>query len=171
MLCSKLHCLRVSKVASVCPLERGWSRVGLSSGYRGEEASLRSRGHRTPADGSGFKVQGSGFRVQGSGFRVQGPGFRVGVVVTVHLQMGGRLSRNVKWFRGGLVFQAHRLLYHSTLGSRVIKKKKRMGGRRPACHLGMYPDTPIPIGTVLNLRSNPSQKRAAVPRRARIKGS
>jgi len=28
-------------------------------------------------------------------------------------------------FRGGLVFEAHRLLYHSTLGLRVIKKKKR----------------------------------------------
>ena len=32
--------------------------------------------------------------------------------------------RNVKRFRGGLVFKAHRLLYHSTLGLRVIKKKK-----------------------------------------------
>jgi len=31
----------------------------------------------------------------------------------------------VKRFRGGLVFKAHRLLYHSTLGSRVIKKKWR----------------------------------------------
>ena len=30
----------------------------------------------------------------------------------------------MKRFRGGLVFKAHRLLYHSTLGSRVIKKKK-----------------------------------------------
>jgi len=30
----------------------------------------------------------------------------------------------VKRFRGGLVFKAHGLLYHSTLGSRVIKKKK-----------------------------------------------
>ena len=32
----------------------------------------------------------------------------------------------LRWwrFRGGLVFQAHRWLYHSTLGSRVIKKKK-----------------------------------------------
>ena len=29
---------------------------------------------------------------------------------------------NVQWFRGGLVFKAHRRLYHSTLGSRVIKK-------------------------------------------------
>ena len=28
-------------------------------------------------------------------------------------------------FRGGLVFKAHRLLYHSTLGLRVIKKKKK----------------------------------------------
>ena len=26
---------------------------------------------------------------------------------------------------GGLVFKAHRLLYHSTLGLRVIKKKRR----------------------------------------------
>jgi len=31
--------------------------------------------------------------------------------------------RNVQRFRGGLVFKAHRLVYHSTLG-RVIKKKK-----------------------------------------------
>jgi len=35
------------------------------------------------------------------------------------------LRRNVKRFRGGLVFKAHRLVYHSTLGSRVIKKKKK----------------------------------------------
>ena len=35
------------------------------------------------------------------------------------------LGRNEKRFRGGLVFKAHRLLYHSTLGSRVIKKKKK----------------------------------------------
>ena len=35
------------------------------------------------------------------------------------------LRRNVKWFRGGLVFKAHRILYHSTLGFRIIKKKNR----------------------------------------------
>ena len=29
-------------------------------------------------------------------------------------------------FRGGLVFKAHRLLYHSTLGLRVIKKKREL---------------------------------------------
>ena len=32
--------------------------------------------------------------------------------------------RDVQWFRGGLVFKAHRLLYHSTLGLRVIKKRR-----------------------------------------------
>jgi len=30
----------------------------------------------------------------------------------------------VKRFRGGLVFKANRLLYHSNLGVKVIKKKK-----------------------------------------------
>ena len=57
--------------------------------------------------------------------------------------LGGRLtvwvktswSRFVKWFRGGLVFKAHRLVYHSTLGWRVIKKKKKVevlrDGREP----------------------------------------
>ena len=40
------------------------------------------------------------------------------------------LRRKVKWFRGGLVCKALRLLYHSTLGSRVIKKKKKNAERR-----------------------------------------
>ena len=33
-------------------------------------------------------------------------------------------------FRGGLVFKAHTLLYHSTLGLRVIKKKVVFDGVR-----------------------------------------
>ena len=33
--------------------------------------------------------------------------------------------RNVQRFRGGLVFKAHGLLYHSTLGLRVIKREER----------------------------------------------
>ena len=33
-------------------------------------------------------------------------------------------SGQANLFRGGLVFKAHRLLYHSTVGLRVIKKKK-----------------------------------------------
>ena len=36
----------------------------------------------------------------------------------------GVLRRNVQRFRGGLVCKAHRLLHHSTLGLRVITKKK-----------------------------------------------
>ena len=35
------------------------------------------------------------------------------------------LSRNVERFQRGLVFKSHRLLYHSTLGLRVIKMKKK----------------------------------------------
>ena len=38
---------------------------------------------------------------------------------------GQLLRRNVKLFRGGLVFKAHRLLHHSTLGSRGMKEKKK----------------------------------------------
>ena len=34
-------------------------------------------------------------------------------------------DRNVQRFRGGLVFKAHRRLYHSTLGLRVIKRRRR----------------------------------------------
>jgi len=37
-----------------------------------------------------------------------------------------------EWFRGGLVFKAHRLLYHPTLGSRVIKKRRRYRTGMPA---------------------------------------
>jgi hypothetical protein len=44
------------------------------------------------------------------------------------------LHRIVKRFRGGLVFEAHRLLYHSTLGSRVIKQKKGPWGMGNGVH-------------------------------------
>ena len=37
-------------------------------------------------------------------------------------------TRDVKRFRGGLVFKAQRLWYHSTLGLTVIKKKKKKKG-------------------------------------------
>ena len=35
------------------------------------------------------------------------------------------LDRNVQRFRGGLVVNACRLLYHSTLGVRLIEKQRR----------------------------------------------
>jgi hypothetical protein len=44
----------------------------------------------------------------------------------------------MKWFRGGLVFKAHRLLYHATLGSRVSKKKKKK--RKKNCALKHTPE-------------------------------
>jgi len=36
----------------------------------------------------------------------------------------------VKRFRGGLVIKAHRLLYHPTLGLRVVKKKKKKEAKK-----------------------------------------
>jgi len=44
------------------------------------------------------------------------------------LSQGG-FYRNVQRYRGGLVFKSHRLVHHSTLGWRVIKKKKKSGIR------------------------------------------
>ena len=38
---------------------------------------------------------------------------------------GNDFCRNVKQSRGGLVFKAHSLAYHSTLDSRVIKREAR----------------------------------------------
>ena len=40
------------------------------------------------------------------------------------LDSGQLVYRNVQRFRGGLVFKAHTLVYHSTQGVRVIKTKK-----------------------------------------------
>ena len=35
------------------------------------------------------------------------------------------VARERPWFRGGLTFKAHRLMYHSILGLRAIEKKKK----------------------------------------------
>ena len=40
--------------------------------------------------------------------------------------------------RGGLVFKAHRLLNHSSLGLRVIKKKKSRGGQGLLLYMMWY---------------------------------
>ena len=48
---------------------------------------------------------------------------------SIRVVIGGAVikeGRVVQRFRGGLVFKAHRLLHHSTLGLRVIKKKKKV---------------------------------------------
>ena len=43
------------------------------------------------------------------------------------LKLRTTTHRNVQRFRGVLVFKAQRLLYHTTLGLRVTKKKKKRG--------------------------------------------
>jgi hypothetical protein len=43
---------------------------------------------------------------------------------------GQLLCKNVKRSRGGLVFKVDRLVYHSTLGLRVIKKRRRRGSNK-----------------------------------------
>ena len=48
-------------------------------------------------------------------------------IVDTEMPVGGKeelLCRNVKRFRGGLLFKAHRLVYHSTLVWRVTKKQE-----------------------------------------------
>ena len=47
------------------------------------------------------------------------------------------LRRNVKRFRGGLVFKAHRLVYHSTLGLRVMNRRKK-NSAEPALDAGAW---------------------------------
>jgi hypothetical protein len=42
------------------------------------------------------------------------------------LEAGGARQRAQDIPDAGLVFKAHRLSYHSTLGSRVIEKKKKL---------------------------------------------
>ena len=117
---------------------------------------------------SGFGVRGScfGFRVSCFVFRSPGFVFRVsGFVVKVDFKDETHLNRlaldapllraeghhtrvfrpgfdqREALFRGGLVFKAHRLVYHSTLGWRVIKKKKKpsesIGSRQLPQFLGV----------------------------------
>jgi len=54
------------------------------------------------------------------------------------------LRRNVKRCRGGLVCEAHRRLYHSTLGLIVIKKKKTSSCAKRRQHPPTHPHTPTP---------------------------
>ena len=59
------------------------------------------------------------------------PGVQFGSAAFTHTRRSQLLRKNVMHFRGGLVFTTHRLVYHPTLGSRVIKKKETRRG--PEC--------------------------------------
>jgi len=76
-------------------------------------------------EGLGIRISSLGFEVPGFGLRVEGGGFT-------------SLRRNVKRFRGGLVFKAHRLVYHL----RVIKKKRRLTSREPERREAPIPSQP-----------------------------
>ena len=56
------------------------------------------------------------------------------------------LRRNVRRFQGGLVFKADRLLYHSTLGSRVTKKKGEEQEEAPESRAEYLEGDPQPVG-------------------------
>ena len=70
--------------------------------------------------GLGFVVCGFGFWVLGFGFGVSGWTVLLHTADVEQLFATGSCVR----FRGLVVFEAHRLFYHSTLGLRAIKKEK-----------------------------------------------
>ena len=77
------------------------------------------------------------------------------------LQEGERkeqlLCRNLTRFRGGLVFKAHRLVYHSNLGSKEVKKKEQRKGNRDLFRL--IPPQPLrDTRQTRNSVSNPLSK-------------
>jgi len=55
------------------------------------------------------------------------------------------LHKNMQRFRGGLVFKAHRLLYHSCLGLRVIKHESLYNLQVVPCLLGGGGALPVPL--------------------------
>ena len=63
------------------------------------------------------------------------------------------ICRNVKQFREGLVFKAYRLVRHSTLGSRVIKKvaARAEGAEEHSGRLGCFVATPTPLPRTLGI--------------------
>ena len=67
----------------------------------------------------------------------------------------------MKRFQGGLVFKARRLVYHSTLGWRVIKKKKRVPRQSGLLHRTAEALNPRPgslISTFLALKSTLTER-------------
>ena len=58
----------------------------------------------------------------------------------------------MKQFRGGLVFQAHRLSYHSTLGWRVIKEKNKLHTWQPLHYNYFQPRFPPVRDSVESLK-------------------
>ena len=64
-----------------------------------------------------------------------------------HHKKGQLIYRNVQWFRGGLVFQAHRLFYHSTPGLRVMNRIGALQLRLSHGHRGHHKQVRFGIAT------------------------
>ena len=75
----------------------------------------------------------------------------------------------VQRFRGGLVFKAHGLLYHSTPGLRVTKKKKKVGVSGPQILLDhLRPTCSVLFRGHINGQIGPARKRRPL---GRVKGT
>ena len=109
------------------------------AGFRVQGSGFRVQGGTPPIDGPSRRARhpcasgskGNGLRLQGlhsvdyDGFVASNSGrLRDQIVRDGHIRPsrttrhpcasgGGLVLINVQWFRGGLVFEAHRLLYHS----------------------------------------------------------
>ena len=59
----------------------------------------------------------------------------------------------MKKFQGGLVFKAHRLVYHSTLGWRVIKKKTAPAHARQPSALDQIDDFRLTVSWLAEANS------------------
>jgi len=67
------------------------------------------------------------------------------------------LQKPVKCCRRGLVFKAHRLLYHSTPGSRVIKKKKKKKKKKNLAQVAQHAQLLLDV-----LAANPLAERESL---------
>ena len=74
----------------------------------------------------------------------------------------GGCHRNVQRFRGGLVSKVHRLVYHSTLGLRVIKKKKKKK-RQPRATQRPPPGPRRSVGVIQGYLAHKKQPPPSVP--------
>jgi len=142
------RCAKHSTNPSGCPLPRRTEKRLIPCPFE----SLRSPQRALPTEtdvesGMSQSKSGTSVNLSNNGIREELHSSRVTRL---------RVRKNVQRFRGGLVIQAHRLLYHSTLGLRVIKKKMedRQAGQRwflVCLALSLAPSTPPSIYTYLSI--------------------
>jgi len=85
--------------------------------------------------GAGCRVQGAGCRVQGAGCRVQGAGCRVSKALSDGGDRGGD-GHVMRGSESGSYFRLMDVVYHSTLGLSVIKRRERPARRRGRSAVG-----------------------------------